>query len=212
LQTYSPLRWSQRPGLFQPFPSLKQSLRPSELLFSINRNTKFPQGPPHNWCLLPRLQMSLITRRMRKKRSDPSARAQMNTNVALSSHYLVWSDSGLGRRFDLFGVSRIECYSSCNVLKVENLDAIECGVVGVFIASTTKMVVGRLLSHGAPDIPVRHRTLSGAPATSASRWGSTVGALTCGASGLSGGAPDRSCRLSGAPTARALSSARAGAH
>jgi hypothetical protein len=75
---------------------------------------------------------------MIKKRSDPSARAQMNINVALSSHYLVWSDSGLGRGFDLFGVSRIECYSSCNVLKVENLDAIECGVVGVFIAPTTK--------------------------------------------------------------------------
>jgi hypothetical protein len=35
-------------------------------------------------------------------------------------------------------VSRIECYSSCNVLKVENLNAIECGVVGVFIAPTTK--------------------------------------------------------------------------
>jgi hypothetical protein len=30
------------------------------------------------------------------------------------------------------------------------------------------------------------------PATSADRWGSTVGALTCEASGLSGGAPDRS--------------------
>ena len=39
-------------------------------------------------------------------------------------------------------VSRIECYSSCNVLKVENLDAIECGVVGVFIAPTTKMTAG----------------------------------------------------------------------
>jgi hypothetical protein len=139
LQTYSPLRWSKRPGLFQPFPSLKRSLRPSELFFSIKRNTTFPQGPPHNWCLLPWLQLSLITRRMRKKRSDPSARAQMNTNVALSSHYLIWSDSGLGRGFDLFGVSRIECYSSCNVLKVENLDAIECGVVGVFIAPTTKI-------------------------------------------------------------------------
>jgi hypothetical protein len=36
-------------------------------------------------------------------------------------------------------VSRIECYSSCNVLKVKNLDAIECGVVGVFIAPTTKI-------------------------------------------------------------------------
>ena len=74
------------------------------------------------------------------------------------------------------------------------------------------MAVGRLLSHGAQDSLVRHRTLSGAPATSADRGGSTVAALTCGASGLSGGAPDRSYRLSGAPTARALSSARAGAH
>jgi hypothetical protein len=40
LQTYSPLRWSQRPGLFQPFPSLKRSLRPSELLFSVKWDTK----------------------------------------------------------------------------------------------------------------------------------------------------------------------------
>ena len=40
--------------------------------------------------------------------------------------------------------------------KVENLDAIKCGVVGVFIAPTTKLVVWwRLLSHGAPDSPVR---------------------------------------------------------
>jgi hypothetical protein len=74
------------------------------------------------------------------------------------------------------------------------------------------MVVGSVLSHGAPDSPVRHRTLSGAPATSADRWGSTVRALTCGASGLSGGAPDRSCRLSGAPTTRALTLARTVAH
>jgi hypothetical protein len=36
--------------------------------------------------------------------------------------------------------------------KVENLDAIECGVVGVFIAPTTKLAVWwRLLSHGALD-------------------------------------------------------------
>jgi hypothetical protein len=93
---------------------------------------------------------------------------------------------------------------------------------GIYSPNHQNMAVGRLLSHGAPDSPMCHRTLSGAPATSASRWGSTVGALTGGASGLSGGAPDRSCRLSGgapdrscrlsgAPTARALSSARAGA-
>ena len=93
-------------------------------------------------------------------------------------------------------VSRIECYSSCNVLKVENLDANECGVVGVFIAPTTK----KWSLEGC--CRMAHRTVSGA--TSASRWGSTVGALTCGASGLSGGAPDKSCRLSGVPPTRAL--------
>jgi hypothetical protein len=66
------------------------------------------------------------------------------------------------------------------------------------------VVVGSALSHGAPDSPVRHRTLSGAPATSADRWGSTVGALSCVPTWLSGGAPDKPCRLSGVPPARAL--------
>jgi hypothetical protein len=37
----------------------------------------------------------------------------------------------------------------------------------------------------------------------------TVGALTCGATGQSGGAPDSHCSLSGAPSAPALTSARA---
>jgi hypothetical protein len=50
------------------------------------------------------------------------------------------------------------------------LDAMNGGVVGVFIAPATKLVVWwRLLSHGALDSPVRHRTLSGAPATSPDR-------------------------------------------
>jgi hypothetical protein len=81
------------------------------------------------------------------------------------------------------------------------------GWLGIYSPNHQNVVVGSLLSHGSPDSPVRHRTLSGAPATSAGRWGLTVGALTCGASGLSGGAPDISCRLSGAPTACALTSA-----
>jgi hypothetical protein len=46
--------------------------------------------------------------------------------------------SDLGEDFISLVVSRIECYSSCNVLKVENLDAMNGGVVGVFIAPTTK--------------------------------------------------------------------------
>jgi hypothetical protein len=49
-----------------------------------------------------------------------------------------------------------------------------------------------------------HRTLSGAPATSPGRRVPTVGALSCGPAWLSGGAPDRPCRLYGVPPARAL--------
>jgi hypothetical protein len=51
---------------------------------------------------------------------------------------------------------------------------------------------------------VCHRTLSGAPATSSGRWVLTVGVLSYGPTWLSGGAPDRPCRLSGVPPARAL--------
>jgi hypothetical protein len=110
-------------------------------------------------------------------------------------------------------VSCIECYSSCNVLEGGKLGCNECGVVRVFIAPTTKLAVWwRLLSHGAPDSPVRHRTLSGAPATSPRRWVLTVGALTGGAAWLSGGAPDRSCRLSGAPSGAVLTLERTVAH
>jgi hypothetical protein len=87
-----------------------------------------------------------------------------------------------------------------------NADSIECGVVGVFIALTTKRWSLEVCYRMA------HRTLSGAPATSADRWGLTVEALTCGATGLSGGAPGRSCRLSGAPPAHALTSAHTVAH
>jgi hypothetical protein len=83
---------------------------------------------------------------------------------------------------------------------------------GIYSPNHQNVAFGRLLSHGAPDSPVRHRTLSGAPATTAGRRILTVGALTGGASGLSGGASDRSCRLSGAPTARALTLAHTVAH
>jgi hypothetical protein len=93
--------------------------------------------------------------------------------------------------------------------KVENLDNLNVGWLGVFITPTTKLAVWwRLLSHGASDSPMRHWTLSGAPATSPGRRVPTVGALSCGPAWLSSGAPDKSYRLSGVPPARALSSAR----
>jgi hypothetical protein len=88
----------------------------------------------------------------------------------------------------------------------ENLDVLKCGGWGIFIAPTTNMAVGEGFCRMA------HRTLSGAPATSPSRWVLTVGALICGATGQSGGAPDSHCSLSGAPSGACSDSARAVAH
>jgi hypothetical protein len=94
---------------------------------------------------------------------------------------------------------------------VENLDVLNVGWLGVFITPTTKLAVWwRLLSHGAPDTVwcASHVTWP----LGSDRWVPTVGALSCGPAWLSSGAPDKPCRLSGVPPARALTSARAGAH
>jgi hypothetical protein len=59
---------------------------------------------------------------------------------------------------------------------------------------------------------VRHRTLSGAPATSPGRWVPIVGASENWVTGQSSGAPDNHYSLSGAPSGTALTSVRADAH
>jgi hypothetical protein len=96
-----------------------------------------------------------------------------------------------------------------NVL-AENLDALNCWWLGgIYSTNHQSGRWGRLLLKGAPDNPVRHRTLSGALATSPNCLGLTVGALTCGATGQSGGVPDSHCSLSGAPSGACSDSARA---
>jgi hypothetical protein len=46
-----------------------------------------------------------------------------------------------GRGFDLLSVSRIECLALVSGWKCENLDDLNVGWLGVFIAPTTKLVV-----------------------------------------------------------------------
>jgi hypothetical protein len=83
-------------------------------------------------------------------------------------------------------------------LEVEKLGCLECGVVGGIYNPNHQ--TSRLV-----EAAVAWRTgQSGAPATSPGRWVLTVGALMCGPAWLSGGAPDKSCRLSGVPPACAL--------
>jgi hypothetical protein len=83
LQTYSPLRWSQRSGLFQPFPSHKRSPRPSELFSSIKWVTYTPQGPPQ-------LGVSCFdykgveNKKWGRRKVIQATRTQMNTKISLS--------------------------------------------------------------------------------------------------------------------------------
>ena len=79
--TYSPSRRPQRPGLFQPFPSLKRSPGPSELLFSkSNQEQNFPARTTTQLVSLASITKEFWSQeQVRKKRSNPSARAQKNT-------------------------------------------------------------------------------------------------------------------------------------
>jgi hypothetical protein len=106
LQTYSPLRWSQRPGLFQPFPSLKRSLGPRKLLLLNQTGTNFPVRTTTQLVSLALITIEMIARKNEKK-SDPSVRARKNTSKSLS--LITKALCGIGRGFDHLGVSRIEC-------------------------------------------------------------------------------------------------------
>jgi hypothetical protein len=67
-----------------------------------------------------------------RKQSKRKSSKEHNKSLSLITKALC----GIGRGFDHFGVSCIECLALVSSWNVENLDANECGVVGVFIAPT----------------------------------------------------------------------------
>jgi hypothetical protein len=88
----------------------------------------------HNLVSLAFITIELRTRK-RNKKSDPSARAQMN--IALGG-------IGTWRDFDsLYLCLVLNALALVLNVLAENLDALRCGGWGVFIAPTTKVVVGR---------------------------------------------------------------------
>jgi hypothetical protein len=142
--------------------------------------------------------IELIARKNERKKQSKGKSSKEHKQISLTLSLKLCGE--LGEDLITWVCLELNARALVSSWKVENLDDLNVGWLGVFIAPTTKLAVWwRLLSHGAPDSPVRHRTLSGAPATSPGRWVMTVGALTCGPAWLSGGAPDKSCRLSGVP-------------
>jgi hypothetical protein len=124
---------------FNPFPLSNGHL--DRVSFSSQSNGTQSPRKDHHTIGVSCLGYNWVCHKKNEKEKKQSKRKNSNEHKyhSLTSHYWLDLFLGLGRRFDLFGVSRIECYSSCNVLKMENLDAIECGVVVVFIALTTKI-------------------------------------------------------------------------
>jgi hypothetical protein len=105
-----------------------------------------------------------------EKRSKNKSSKNTRKN-SLSSHYLLGVELGLGEALILLNLCLVLIALALVLnVKSENLDALKWWWLEVFIAPTTKPTVGvGLLSMGTPDSPVRHRTLSGAPATSPNR-------------------------------------------
>jgi hypothetical protein len=109
LSNLLPVEEATKAGSLSTLPSVKRSLGPSELLFSNqSREQNFPARATTQLVPLALITMELWSQeQVRKKRSNPSARARKNTSKSLSlvtmALYVVW------RGFDLFGVSRIEC-------------------------------------------------------------------------------------------------------
>jgi hypothetical protein len=103
-----PFEEATKAGSLSTLPSLKRSTDRVSFLFSITWNTKFPQGPPQVWCLLPQFTSEFDrNKRIKKEENNPSARARKNTSKSLS--LITMALCGIWRGFDLFGVSRIEC-------------------------------------------------------------------------------------------------------
>jgi hypothetical protein len=103
-----PVEEATKAGSLSTLPSLKRSTDRVSFLFSITWNTKFPQGPPQVWCLLPQITSEFDCKEgIKKEERNPSARARKNTSKSLS--LITMTLCGIWRGFDLFGVSRIEC-------------------------------------------------------------------------------------------------------
>jgi hypothetical protein len=124
------------------------------------------------------VSLALITIELRtrngKKKSDPSASAQKNTKKLSLLVTIALSGIETWRDFDsLYLCLVLNALALVLNVLAENLDALKCWWLGVFIAPTTKVVVGKAAviwrtgqSGAPPDSPVHHRTRSSAPATS----------------------------------------------
>ena len=76
-----PVEEATKAGSLSTLPSLKRSTDRVSFLFSITWNTKFPQGPPQDWCLLPQLQVSYDLKNKRERKEAIQAQELERTQA-----------------------------------------------------------------------------------------------------------------------------------
>jgi hypothetical protein len=118
------------------------------------------------------VSLALITSHLDNKNeveeSDPRTRAQRTRAKTLSLVLGVWSEFGTWRGFDFFELCLVLIALALVMNEMsEKLGCLECWWLGgIYSPQPPHSRWGGCLLMGASDSLVRHRTLSGAPATS----------------------------------------------
>jgi hypothetical protein len=122
------------------------------------------------------VSLALITKVLRTRNGEEENRSKnkssKNTSKnSLSSHYLFGVEMGLGEALILFDLCLVLIALALVLnVKSEKLGCLEVWWLGgIYSPNHQSDRWGGCLSMGAPDSPVRHRTLSGAPAISPNR-------------------------------------------
>jgi hypothetical protein len=122
--------------------SLHRSQRPASFSPQSNGSLR-PHKDHHNLVSLALTTKVLRTRNGEEEERSKNKSSKNTSKNYLSSHYLLGVEMGLGEALILFDLCLVLIALALVLnVKSENLDALKCGGWGVFIAPTTKMVVG----------------------------------------------------------------------
>ena len=96
---------------FNPFPLSNGPSDRVSFSSQITWESSFPQGPPHNWCLLPQLQVSMISRKnaKEKKRSKRKSSNEHYKSLSLVTKAFVWSWERIWSLLVCFAMNASSC-------------------------------------------------------------------------------------------------------
>jgi hypothetical protein len=154
---------------FNPFPLSNGHL--DRVSFSSQSIGTLSPHKDHHKIGVSCLDYNLVEHKKEWRRKAIQAQELKRTQLSLSLVTILFGViPNLGENLISLFVSCIECYSPCMRSEGWKLGCNEWWVVGgIYSPNHQRSRWWRLLSHGVPDSPVRHRTLSGAPATSPDR-------------------------------------------